>query len=61
MDDKLYKVTKKAKKAIDESDKHASLIKAKQQRGEPLTFKERNILNVYNKKLQKEIKRSLNN
>ena len=61
MDNKLYKVTKKAKKVVDEKDKFAYAIKAKQQRGEPLTFKERNILNVYNKKLQKEIKRSLNN
>ncbi len=59
MDDKLFKATKLAKKHLVAETGKVSDIKKKQASGEKLTFAEKNILNIYENKLQKTIKRSL--
>lgn len=58
MDNKLYKARQKAKKELG-SNKNITEIKNKQALGETLTFAERNILKIYDKRLLKAIKRSL--
>lgn len=59
MDNKLYKARQKAKKELAEQTDKISVIRNKQAAGEILTFAERNILKIYDKKLQKAILRSL--
>lgn len=70
MDNKVYKAQKKeqyklrkakklaTKKLAPEAEKIKKL-KEKQAEGEMLTFAERNIINIYDKKLKTTIKRSL--
>ncbi len=59
MDDKLYKATQKAKKELSATSFSVTSIRIKQAAGETLTFAERNILKIYDKKLNQAIKRSL--
>lgn len=59
MEDRLYKAKQKAKKELESTENLVPEIRNKQAAGQPLTFVERNILNIYDRKLKKAIKRSL--
>ncbi len=59
MDNKLYKAKKLAKKELAGDTEKIKTLRIKQSNGHELTFKERNILKIYDKKLAKAIKRSL--
>lgn len=70
MDDKLYrtkqqeqnrlrKARKAAEKQLAPEAKKITQLRARRSAGETLTFAERNILNIFDKKLETAAKRSL--
>lgn len=61
MDDKLFKATRDAKKQLKKLNPGTKVkaIRRKQAEKKELSFAERNILNMHDRKLEKLIKRSL--